>query len=996
MKPILFAASILPLFAGAALAGVLSPGLEKQLEGKDEGEIVKVWVVMNDQPDVRTLEQGLLRKGTSFGERHESVVSTLREAAQLSQQDLLGELTGEQAAGGIRGHTPHWIVNSVVVTATVAKVRELALRGDVFRIEPDLRVEPIEPVLTKGASPSPGSQAEFTTPGLTAIGVPRVWAELGIDGTGTIVANMDSGVDGSHPALASRWRGNFVSPAQTWQDHANVGSPSFPVDVFGHGTHVMGTITGATAFEHIGVAPGAHWIASNAIASDEGGFDNAVIAAFEWLADPDGDPSTSDDVPDVVQNSWGIDPSLGSYLECDSTWWQVIDNCEAAGVVVVFSAGNDGPGPESVRSPGNRASSPTNAFSVGSTSTSVPYPVSLFSSRGPSPCGGEHAIKPEVVAPGQDILSSIPGGRYGYMSGTSMAGPHVAGVVALMRQANPDVDVATIKDILMETARDLGTPGEDNDSGHGLVDAYEAVMMVLDDVGSISGIITDSATGLPLEGARIRDLYSSSEAITEVDGAYHFTMRAGPTTFEVSKFGYQQALLEVEVPAGAGAVHDILVTPSPWARLHGVVRGPDAAPLEGATVRVLDVPVEPVISDATGAYEFVLPAGTTVAYVLEATAPGLAYDIRHTGLQDEVVLDFHLPLIRGDGFESGDFQTLSWTQGGALGWTIDATDVHEGAFSARSGPISDGQTSALTLDYYVNGDGPFSFWLMTESEVAYDRLVFSIDGQVEGTWSGQVSWTKFEQQLDTGLHRLHWLYLKDTSVSAGRDAAWIDEVILPGTGIQPLATLALDSTEYRFDTRNDAVETFPLSIGNDGSFSLEYSVELTDAVTGQELSWASVDPRSGVVHPANRNELNLTFDGYQAGAGMRLADLRILSNDPAHPDTTVSISLVVEGVTAADDLAARGATLLGAVPNPFNPATEIRYELPRATVVSLEIYDVSGRHVRTLVRGRREAGAHRARWDGRDGSDHGVASGVYFVRLQSGGTSQTRALTLVR
>ena len=122
------------------------------------------------------------------------------------------------------------------------------------------------------------------------------------------------------------------------------GGSSFPTDTHSHGTHTTGTMTGVAYDDTIGVAWEAEWIACNAI--DQGaspGFDNDIIEAFQWFADPDGDPGTVDDMPDVVQNSWGINEGFpGDYTDCDTRWWSAIDNCEAAGVVTVWSAGNEG------------------------------------------------------------------------------------------------------------------------------------------------------------------------------------------------------------------------------------------------------------------------------------------------------------------------------------------------------------------------------------------------------------------------------------------------------------------------------------------------------------------------------------------------------------------------------------------------------------------------------------------------------------------------------
>ncbi|MCA9730253.1 MAG: S8 family serine peptidase, partial [Candidatus Eisenbacteria bacterium] len=280
-------------------------------------------------------------------------------------------------------------------------------------------------------------------------------------------------------------------------------------DGHGHGTHVMGIMVGldAEAGDTLGVAFGAEWIAANALSFQvpDSSFANSVLESFQWFADPDGDPATSDDVPDVLQNSWGVLESEG-YRRCDPHWWGAIDNLEAAGTVVIFSAGNEGPGRASLRSPADRADTPLQNFSVGAVSANgevFPYPIAAFSSRGPSTCPPGTAIKPEIVAPGVGVYSSwISPEVYNVASGTSMAGPHVAGVVALMRQANPDLTVDEVKQILLDTAIAYGA--EDNTYGHGLVNAYEAVLGAVSAAGAtrVSGVVRDP-DGAPLPEASV-------------------------------------------------------------------------------------------------------------------------------------------------------------------------------------------------------------------------------------------------------------------------------------------------------------------------------------------------------------------------------------------------------------------------------------------------------------------------------------------------------------
>jgi hypothetical protein len=171
------------------------------------------------------------------------------------------------------------------------------------------------------------------------------------------------------------------------------------------------------------------------------------------------------------------------YPPCDQTFWSFIDADEAAGIVVLFSAGNEGAsGAETLRRPADRATTVYNCLAVAAVdANNSAWPIADFSSRGPSHCtpDGAAAIKPDIAAPGVNVRSSLPGGSYGTLSGTSMASPHVNGVVALMRQACPELTVEQVKQILYDTAYDLGPAGEDNSYGWGMIDAYAAVTMAL-------------------------------------------------------------------------------------------------------------------------------------------------------------------------------------------------------------------------------------------------------------------------------------------------------------------------------------------------------------------------------------------------------------------------------------------------------------------------------------------------------------------------------------
>lgn len=469
-------------FAAPASAGQIEERFAAYLETIGDDDFASAIVYLWDRPNIRALDDALHAEKAPMSVRHSQVLVALKQAAERSQPAFVSYLDAKKVDGTVAGYTPYWVMNLVVVSATRSALLNISKRADVEAIEGNFKAVLIEAV----GEPYMGDPTAGigVTNSLIAINADRVWHELGYTGAGTLIGGLDTGVDGTHPALADRWRGNWYPWDECWRD-ALGGGTTFPTDGHGHGTHTMGTMTGAghATGDTVGVAFDAWWIADNSInQSVSPEFDNDVLGAFQWFADPDGDPGTTDDVPDVVQNSWGIDSRFGyDYQDCDYRWQEAIENCEAAGVVVTFSAGNEGPYPQSHRSPANICNTPTVNFAVGAVDCENygwPYPIASFSSRGPSDCDGV-TIKPEVSAPGVSVYSSYPGGYYTRMSGTSMAGPHVAGVVALMRQASPNADVQTIKTVLMQTARDLGSAGEDNDYGWGVIDAYQAVLAVM-------------------------------------------------------------------------------------------------------------------------------------------------------------------------------------------------------------------------------------------------------------------------------------------------------------------------------------------------------------------------------------------------------------------------------------------------------------------------------------------------------------------------------------
>ena len=340
--------------------------------------------------------------------------------------------------------------------------------------------------------------------GIQMIKADQVW-EMGYTGEGVVVSGQDTGYDWLVEPLQRKYRG-FVSDSMgvhdyNWFDAISGPSPLHgdtinpcgfsvkePCDDHNHGTHTMGTIVGSDTSNAIGVAPGASWIACRNM--DRGyGSPSTYLACFEWFLAPrdtngeNPDPSMS---PHVINNSWacpemeGCNPDNWIFLE------EAVNNLRAAGTVVVVSAGNDGSQCGSIANP---AAIFEGSFSVGATTNMDT--IAGFSSRGMVSVDSSFRQKPNVAAPGRGIRSVIRGGDFRNFSGTSMAGPHVAGLVALIIDANPDLEgeVEAIETIIemsaipLETQQECdGTTGEDIPNatyGYGRVDAVRAVELAL-------------------------------------------------------------------------------------------------------------------------------------------------------------------------------------------------------------------------------------------------------------------------------------------------------------------------------------------------------------------------------------------------------------------------------------------------------------------------------------------------------------------------------------
>jgi subtilisin family serine protease len=394
-------------------------------------------IVLEDQTD--------LTPATTISDREERLVTVydaLVETAGGSQSSIRAELNELGVP-----YRPYYIVNMVRVDGHRWLMGRFEGRPGVASVilNPNARKYPRRIELPyESADPETAGVQE----NLAAIGADVAW-EAGVEGAGIVVGGQDTGYDWEHPALKEHYRGwDGESADHTYNWHDAWDGTQVPFDDGSHGTHTMGIVLGDDGDgNRIGVAPGARWMGCRNMRR---GFGNpgAYAECMEFLLapyPPGGDSFVDGDVgmaPDVVNNSWGCPWFEGCFPE---TLRDGIEALRAAGIIMVVSAGNDGP------ACGTAATPPANydaSFSVGAATDGGQ--VVGFSSRGPV----DGLIKPDITAPGQRVASSVPGGGYAYASGTSMSAPHVAGAVALVWSADAALigDVAGTEELLCRTA----------------------------------------------------------------------------------------------------------------------------------------------------------------------------------------------------------------------------------------------------------------------------------------------------------------------------------------------------------------------------------------------------------------------------------------------------------------------------------------------------------------------------------------------------------------
>lgn len=954
------------LLYSSELVGNITTQLSEKMSISSDEEFIRVNISFKDNYG----SQKMISETSQMArqDKRDYVTSTLKEFSARIQADLVSQLNELASASKVRKIKTLWLVNIVNCEITKSAIETLSLRSDIASIDYDEeRNILLAPTIDKTSDESLHEMRDGReiTWNVIKVNADDVWAQ-GYYGAGVIVAVLDTGVNYNHTDLNDHL---WTDPDYPNHGYDFINGDNNPMDDHGHGTHCAGTVAGdGTSGSQTGMAPEAAIMCIKLLDSTGNGVESLCWEGIEFAVD---------NGADVLSMSFGWQHSWGTNR---AAWRNAMGYAYAADVFSSVAAGNEGnqqssyPIPDNVRTPGDCPPPwlhPDQTLTGGLSSvvcigaTDINDNLASFSGRGPVTweyIGGyndyaynpeQGLIRPDISAPGVSIKSLAHYNNTGYesgWSGTSMATPCVAGVIALMLSKDFTLTPAQLDQIIEENAAVAQNP-KNNNFGSGRIDA----------LASVNAVPTPNTP----PNAAVNPNPSDNAESVAVNTNLSWMNGGGAASYEVF-FGTDNPPTNI--------VNGEAVTSSNY-ELTGT--------LELETVYFWSINSINDFGNADGP----IWSFTTVGPADEDFESGgfLQYPWEFQGY--EITWPNVNPI---EDFILGNPITN-------IEWSIDTTEFYSGAASAKSYPITYNQASFMSLELDVTQDGTLSFWYKVDSEYSpsqtyfYDGLFFIIDGETADRFQpeadGSSPWTYASYEIDAGVHTFDWVYVKDGSVSSGSDCAWLDYITFPGIPVLP-PDFVINPEEFIFDLVTNEIITDELTIENVGAGVGEYDIELI--YTGD---WLELDSYSGTVQPGDTDTIMLTIDPDGLENGDYTADISITDNRDV---TVIPVTLSITFTDADSDLIPVTA-LMGNHPNPFNPTTTISFSISENSNVGVSIYSIKGQKVRQLVSNQLSAGQHSTVWNGNDDSGEPVSSGVYFYKLNvNGKTAATKKMLLLK
>lgn len=835
----------------------ITPDLADQIAVVGANDMIRINITMAERLNTQSLLTAVKTMDKETRRKH--AIQVMKDVTSLSQEGVIAELNSYQQSKSVEKVKAFWIANVISCNATPAAIEELSYRSDILSIDYDEIRVVIDPTENKDAVAVQGIPgAKEITWNVLKINADDVWA-LGFDGEGILVSVIDTGVNYDHFDLSDHMWENEEYPNHGWDFYDNDDDPK---DEHGHGTHCSGTVAGdGTSGSQTGVAPEATIMACKVGDEDGNSAESMIWAAVEF---------SIENGAHVISLSMGW---LHAWNPNRVTWRETFDGVLVAGVAASVAAGNEGtqlssyPIPDNVRTPGDcpppwlnpdqtLEGGTSGVICVGSTTSSDA--VSNFSGRGPSTWETvspffDYAynpeiglIRPDIAAPGSNIKSLAHYSNIGYesgWSGTSMATPANAGMIALMLQKNISLTPEQISQTIEETANVL-VAGKNNNSGAGRIDCLAAVEasafpgpsyyahILNDEAGNNDSLMNPgesillnvSIANLSEEVAEDITVVLSTESeyitisdsteyygdfssadIIEIEGAFTFEVAEDIPGGEMVKFILTASNPEeswesnfVEMAYAVNLIMTGFMVDDPDGNNNG---GLDP----GETADILIATTNNGQLDATSSMAYLTSQNSFI------TINNASFDLGTIGVDESVVATFNVtvddnaptgitamllfeatsgffeltsPIAAKIGaiiedFETGDFEKFDWEFDGNEDWEI-TDEAYEGQWAAKSGNISSDQSSELKVTYDVGTNDSIAFYRKVSSEASYDYLTFFIDNTQIEQWSGNEDWERVAYPVEEGEHTFRWVYGKDGSVSSGSDEAWVDYIEFPG------------------------------------------------------------------------------------------------------------------------------------------------------------------------------------------------------------------------
>ncbi len=948
--------------------------------------------------------------------RREKGMKLIKEHIKEYQKDILFELNKNKDAKQIQSF---WLSNSIFLEAPKELIFDLAAKEEVRNIIWNRTMKFIPDCFNDTEQDALNIQNMDSTPwGVRKIKADKVWA-LGFKGQGVVIAGIDTGVRYTHESLASHmWNNPGEIPGNGIDDDDNgfvddyygydiVNDDPDPMDDFTdmwHGTHTAGIFAGdGSGGKHIGVAPEAQVMAVKVVANGGNSSPLIIKQGLEYAID-----NGADVVNLCAGYSYDDYGSHADYLTVKNAFRKVVETALTVGVVFAIAAGNGRrpsghyPAPYDICAPADApppwygSGGHTAAIAVGNTDSNDA--IYSSSSRGPAEWDnseyndypynpGSGLIKPDVSAPGQDILSAWGAGntQYRKKGGTSMAAPHVAGVMALMLSKNPDITPEQIDSILEITALELGAAGKDNSYGAGRVQCSIAVAhvpppsefpIIIATACSIYDTIADANNNgildpgetadvtikLENKGANARGL--ATTIITPAaylslidDSAYYGDIRLLETKENSSDVFRIQA--DPNTIPGITTVLELHCSDdSGYAAVESVEFGVSNYP------RALDDHVNGYLQTSItnfGGIGFFNPTATPL--------DGYGFSLNSVNYLCTagffLGIDYH-NVIGGSYGDSSEWQpsaTIEEDRSGGFG-----KQIRIASFLAPNLSILVKQTSYSfsepTCNDYLIMEYKIQNWSDTDFSDIYCGTYCDWDLHYDGGWHDNAAFNNTD------------------------GIAYMYDPADPPVRSKYVGTVRLDNSD-RGSIINNSIYVYPDSMGWDDT--VQYKFLSGDFYSEEGLTdedWATIICKGPFDLPAGDT---VTFT------------CALVSGDDYSSllDNAANARLMYDSLyNAIENLqhssGATQPTLLSNTPNPFVKQTAIEYILPERTDIVMKITALNGNTVLSKKIANQARGHHIFRWDGHDQNGMQLNTGIYLFSLETRSSRNQIKMLLMR